>query len=600
MPKEVLIDRTKISIDGSPLTDQQISKIQSLMIDSSLHIPDMFEIRLIEIKPEDIDNGPYKVGKAVEIGLSTEDDNDSITTLFKGEITALEPSFTEALVSLTVRGYDKAHRLHRGTNNMVYKNVKDSDIAQKIAQKSGLTAKVDATTEVYKHVFQHAQSDFDFLTQRAERIGYVVFTQNGELNFVKQKKPASPDLTLSWLKELINFRPRLTLSEQVDKVIVKGWDVERQQAFVGEASNSDVNPDVGVGSWGGAKAQTAFSAATTYSVRQPIQSQDEAKTIAQGLLDAFNGGFVEAEGEAEGVPTLHAGMVIEIKEVGTQFSGKYRVTTARHEYSKGTYQTAFTVEGGRPDLLSYLVEPSITKDLPWGGVVTALVTGIDATQADEKDWAYVKLKYPWLDDQQESYWARIVIPGGGVQRGVYFLPEVNDEVLVAFEHGDFNRPFVIGGLYNGKNAPPAPVGEVVSSGKVKTRIIKTRTGHTIKFVDEDQGQEYIEIIDAKKNTFIKFDTANKKITMDSKGEIEIHSTNNMTLKSDADITIEATNNVNIKGMQFSAEGSSGAIMKSNANATVQANAQAALKGNAGAEVSSPAMTTVKGATVMIN
>jgi uncharacterized protein involved in type VI secretion and phage assembly len=97
-------------------------------------------------------------------------------------------------------------------------------------------------------------------------------------------------------------------------------------------------------------------------------------------------------------------------------------------------------------------------------VYVAIVTNNNA----EDDYGQVKVKYPWMDDSQESFWARIAGPGGGKQRGLYFLPEVDDEVLVAFEQGDFNHPYIIGGLYNGKDAPPLAVGDVVSGGKVKS------------------------------------------------------------------------------------------------------------------------------------
>ncbi len=595
MPQTVLIDQLSIKINGTALTEEERSKVRTLTIDSSLHIPDMFIIRLGEIEQALLDSDKFKVGALVDIGLSEDSNNNALSSIFTGEITALEPIFEDNVISLDVRGYDKAHRLHRGTKTKAWINVKDSDIAQQIASSVGLTPEVDSTTEVYKHVFQYAQTDFEFLTERAERIGYIVYTENGKLKFIKPTKPAGADKTLEWNKELISFRPRLTLSEQVDTVTVKGWDPQKKEAITGQASSSDVNPATGNGGWGGATAKQAISAATNVTVRKWVQTQADATTIAQGLLNNANGGFIEAEGEAEGVPTLHAGMVVEIKGVGTKFSGKYKVTTVRHEYRTGTYHTSFTVEGSRPDLLSYLVEAPDARDLPWGGVVTAIVTNNNFTEAD---YGYVKLKYPWLDDAQESYWARIALPGGGAERGIYFMPEINDEVLVAFEHGDFNRPYILGGLYNGKDAPAAAIGEVIESGAVKTRIIKTRTGHTVTFVDDSSGNGTIEIKDAEGNTRLLFDGTNQKITMESKGEIEIHATGNLTLKSDANIDINATSNVTIKGVQISAQGSAQAELKS-PQTTVEGSGQVTVKG-AMAEVNGSGTTIVKGGVVMIN
>ena len=95
----------------------------------------------------------------------------------------------------------------------------------------------------------------------------------------------------------------------------------------------------------------------------------------------------------------------------------------------------------------------------------------------------MKVKFPWLAND-ESAWARLAVPMAGAGRGFYFIPEVNDEVLVAFEQGDINRPYVIGCVWNGRDAPPEPASKVVdASGKVNQRILKSRLGHTITIDD---------------------------------------------------------------------------------------------------------------------
>ena len=92
----------------------------------------------------------------------------------------------------------------------------------------------------------------------------------------------------------------------------------------------------------------------------------------------------------------------------------------------------------------------------------------------------VKVKYPWLDNEHESNWARVASPGAGATRGLLMTPEVNDEVLVAFEHGDMNRPYVVGGLWNGKDKPQRVAAK---NGKVEFRSLKTRVGHEIMLQD---------------------------------------------------------------------------------------------------------------------
>jgi len=101
-----------------------------------------------------------------------------------------------------------------------------------------------------------------------------------------------------------------------------------------------------------------------------------------------------------------------------------------------------------------------------------VVMGIVTNNQDPSNMARVRVKFPWLSDDNESWWARLATPMAGAGRGSYFLPEVNDEVLIAFEHGDVRFPYVLGGLWNGQDAPPANN----SDGQNNIRVIHSRSG----------------------------------------------------------------------------------------------------------------------------
>lgn len=111
-------------------------------------------------------------------------------------------------------------------------------------------------------------------------------------------------------------------------------------------------------------------------------------------------------------------------------------------------------------------------------VVIAIVTD----NKDPEELGRVKVKFPWLDENLTSHWARVAAPMAGPDRGFFFLPEIDDEVLVAFEHGDVNFPIVIGGLWNGVDKPPMTNSDAVPSS-VDFRRIKTRYGHIIELED---------------------------------------------------------------------------------------------------------------------
>ncbi len=193
-----------------------------------------------------------------------------------------------------------------------------------------------------------------------------------------------------------------------------------------------------------------------------------------------------------------------------------------------------------------------------------VVVGVVTNNQDPDGMGRVKVKFPWLSDEHESHWARVAVPMAGGGSGVYFLPEVDDEVLVVFEHGDVRFPYVLGALWNGKDAPPS----TNDDGKNNLRLIKSRSGHTVKLNDED-GKESIEIIDKSGNNSIVIDTA----------------ANTLTITSDKDITLSATK---------------GTIKLDAQKVEIKSSAGAKLEAGAEMEVKASATMTVKGATVNIN
>jgi uncharacterized protein involved in type VI secretion and phage assembly len=151
-----------------------------------------------------------------------------------------------------------------------------------------------------------------------------------------------------------------------------------------------------------------------------------------------------------------------------------------------------------------------------------------------------------MDDKLESGWARVSALGAGKDRGFLWMPEVNDEVLIAFEHGDFNRPYVMAGLWNGKDTPPEPFSGATQGNKSEIRMMKSRVGHIIQMVD-GPSEKYIEIVDSAKGTTIKLDAQTNKLDIKSKSDVTIKSDANLKIQTNANVEIEATGNVTIKG-----------------------------------------------------
>jgi len=175
-----------------------------------------------------------------------------------------------------------------------------------------------------------------------------------------------------------------------------------------------------------------------------------------------------------------------------------------------------------------------------------IVTGIVTNNQDPDEMGRIKVKIPRISGEDESHWARVVSFFAGADRGAFFLPEVDDEVLIAFEYGDIHMPYILGALWNGVDTPP----ETNSDGENNIRIIKSRSGHIIKLNDKD-GEETIEIIDKSEGNKITIETADNKISIISAADIELVApdgkvlidANEVEIKSAADTKIEAGGNL---------------------------------------------------------
>jgi uncharacterized protein involved in type VI secretion and phage assembly len=605
MPEDTLAYYPVIKVDGANLPVETMNMLLDLEINTTLGVPSMFVLRFSDDTDLSLSNGSdFDLGKEVEIEMPDTDEETSVA-IMKGEITAIEPDFTEEMITiLTIRGYDKSHRLNRETITKSFIDMKDSDIVGELAGNAGLSADTEDTSTVRTIVHQDNQTDLAFLHMLAHRNGFEAFVDSSTLYFRKPQGELG-EIDLDWGNNLLSFRPRVSGAKQVNEVTVKSWDPKTKTAIVGQVTSpTSTDSQGGISDAGGSAALSAFGEAKHMEVHHNVKDQDEAQKIAQGIMNRISASFVQAEGVALGKPTIVAGKKVNLEALGEKFNGNYLVTSATHVYSQEGYKTYFTVEGGSYPLMADLIgKQPATK---WGGVFPAIVTNINS----EDDWGMVKVKYPWMPGECESGWARIATIGAGPERGIYWMPEIDDEVLVAFEHGDFNRPYIIGSLWNGTDAPAAALDEVVVGGKVDVRLFKTRAGNLIRLTDTD-GSEMIEIIDAKEATSLTINAASGseefnvtttgKVILEATGNIELTATGDLTLKG-AKVNIESTTgDVVIKSaVNATVEGTANATLKAGANAEVTATAQAKVSGTAGLSVSSPAITEVKGSLVKIN
>ena len=590
----------KIKVNGQDLSQDRLDQVGDIAVDQSLYRPDAFSVTFHDPAMNLTDQDIMPIGAEVEIWLGREDEPAKV---FAGEVTAhtLDVSYGDPPTYM-VRGYDRGHRLQRGRQSRSFLNMTDSDIASKLARDAGLRADVDSTSQVYTYVLQNNETNWEFLQERAARIGYVAYVEGTTLHFNQPKPDDSPALSTELWQDALHTQVHMSSAGQVDKVTVLGWDVQNQQAITGQATGGAATAGGGEQKSGAALARP-FGSASMVVTRYPVRSQGEADKLAKSLIDDLSGNAVQMEAALTGKPALRPGQVVTIEALGQRFSGHYYVTNARHSYGKGQeYTTAVTVSGRRSGSLLELVAGaggSRTNGYGAGGIAIAKVTN----NKDDKGLGRVKVKFPWLQDSQgeatESDWARIATASGGSGRGFYWLPEVDDEVLVAFEQGDPNTCYVVGGLWNDKDKPPKPNSEVVDGeGKVTQRIIKSRTGHVIT-IDDSDDKSSIKIVDKSGNNTFTIDSKNNKIILSAEQDLELNAKQNIkisagqnfSVKANQDCQIEATSNATLKGMMTSVQGDTSCEVKSNTEAKMT---------GAMVSVEAQANCAVKGAIVQIN
>ena len=534
MPESTHVSQFYVAVDGMDDTTAiaLMADVLEITVDSSLHLPDVAAIVLHDSALRWIDERRLEPGKGLIVSARPADGPEE--RLFDGEIVELEPDFAPGSQKLVVRAFDRLHRLARGRTVRSYLNVTDGDLVQKIARELGLQARVGPASQVHPYVFQNNETNLAFLRGRAAALGYALYVDGKTLHFEPPHDDGSP-VEVKWAETLLEFRPRLTTLEQTTVSQVRGWDPATRQEIFGQAKRGNGRPVIGERRDPGELAREAFQLdAPILTADRPVRTQAAAEHLAQAVADRLTGRFVEAEGVCRGNGKIVAGSSVKLVSVGDRFSGTYLVTAARHVYGHDDgYTTHFEVSGQEAGTLLRLLAPEPPRPLMAG-----LVIGIVTDNQDPEGQGRVRVKYPWLAPDHASDWARVVSLGAGSGRGIQFLPEVNDEVLVGFELGDVHYPYVLGGLWNGQDPPPGTPDEVVSGGKVQRRIIRSRAGHVITLDDSD-GAGGVTVVDRNGNS-IALDSGANALRISVKGDASIECDGNLTLRAGGSVQMQGT------------------------------------------------------------
>jgi phage protein D len=532
-----VIAGVEVSVGGAPLDAALADRITEVRVDHHAQLPDAFSIRISDPGLEHMDQSPFKLGAEVEIKFASPD-GGTLTSLFNGQVLTVEPDFTVGHIMLAARGYDHAHALHRSSSSATYQDMTIGDIAQKVAQRAGFQAgEIAGGGGVHHFVQQSNETDWDFLWRLARRVDCEVVVEKRVLHF-RKASAKSGTVALRWGEGLTAFRPRVTGVQQVDQVVVRAWDPKTKQAQDSVASDEDGSSKIGVER---SSVRKALGGGRLMVSDRPVSSPEEGDALARSLLAQLGNAYLEAEGTTRGDPRLRAGVTVSIDGIGERFKGEYALASTSHVFRGATgYQTHFTISGRSPRTLIDLVNPAPPRSFG-----SSVVVGVVTQNEDPENMGRVRIKYPALDDKVEGWWARIAAPGAGDGRGQLMMPVTDDEVLVAFEHGDVQRPYILGSLWNGQDVP----GDLVQTDGSYALHSDHKVGISAKEAISLKGEDTLEV--ESKGAL--------KITTTDSSSIAQNASGEFTIKGGTSITIEAGTSITIKGTSISIEGSTVAV-----------------------------------------
>jgi phage protein D len=333
----------KLFLNGSELSKELLSAVEGVTLEDEINLPAMFTIKFNTVDFfkgawRGVDLKTFKVGDIVKVSMGI----DSTAEMMTGEITSLDYTFGDSSY-VEIRGYDRLHRLRFGTMRRSFKDMKDSDIASKVASEASLSPNVDDTGTIQPYIFQNNQTNYEFLLERANRIGYEMLVDDKTFIFRKSQEDKTPEVTLQYGIDLLGFSARIKTLTEGSKIEVRGWNVKDKEEITSTASKGSEKSKMTGKESGYEISEKAFTASAVSVVDDLIIDSKDAENIAKAKYNLFLKEFLTGEGICGGNPKIRAGKTIEIKGLGDRLSGAYYIASTIHSINEGAYTTTFRV-----------------------------------------------------------------------------------------------------------------------------------------------------------------------------------------------------------------------------------------------------------------
>jgi len=483
---------------------------------------------------------------------------------------------------LQLECYDETVRMTTGRHSRYYENMKDSAVFDEIGRKyEGLKTQVKNTTLKHRQLVQHHITDWDFILLRAEANGMLVNVNDGVISIDKPNTNAKPTIQVSYGSSVIELEAEMDARTQWKEVDAASWDLANQKLFKANAVSSAVTE---LGNLTGDQLSKVTSPDNYELHHSGYLLQQELQDWADGTMMRSRLGKIRGRAKFFGATEIKPGDVVQLDGVGDRFNGKAYVTSVRHDLGNGMWDT-FIQFGIDPE--RYACTFADMADADAAGLVGAIkglqIGKVVQLQNDPDGQNRILVRVPVIDEKARGTWMRVASLDAGKDRGAYFRPEIDDEVIVGFINQDPRDAVVLGMLHS--SAKPSPITEKdVNHEKGFT----TRSKMHIHFNDDtktitvDTPAGNSIVLDEKGKTIKLKDQNNNTITMKPEG-IKIDSSKNIDISAGVNLTLKAGAQLKIGALTLS--------IKADGNVSVE---------GAMAKLAGQGITEITGSLVKIN
>ncbi|UJP63800.1 type VI secretion system tip protein VgrG [Mongoliitalea daihaiensis] len=508
-------------------------------------------------------------GNMLEIFAGYHSDESRI---FKGIIIKHQIKVKASSSMLIVECKDKAVKMTVGRKSNTFHDMRDSEAIESILSNYALEHEVESSPGIHKKLVHYHATDWDFMVSRAQSCGFLCFVSDG---IVKVSKPETNQESLQKVtlgSTILDFDAQMDARDQYQKVTAQTWDEELQELVEWEKTLENISLHGNFRN----ESLAAVIGLEKYELKNGANISDELlQAWSQGTMLFQELAKVRGRVKFQGIGSVLPNTCIELEGVGDRFSGKAWVSGVFHQIHEGNW-TVDVQFGLNPEWFSesYPIHASAASGLlpAIKGLHIGVVSQLQSDDGDEK----ILVKIPIITSADEGLWCRIASLDAGKERGIFFRPEIGDEVVVGFLNEDPNQPIVLGSMHSASKPAPIEADDSNHEKGIFTRenlkILFNDATKTIR-IETPKGKQII--LDEDENQLMLQDEHGNQLTMNSEG---------IQLTTDKDLKLKASGDLVLEGM----------------NITVDASAQAKLLGAGGAEISSSAATVVQGSIVQIN